>query len=436
MSLIVACDDNYGIGKNGFIPWNEPRDLEHFKETTIGNDLIVGRITYEKLPKCVATARTLVPVGAGYATFFEAIEATNKTRFFIGGVRIYEEALETNNVDTIYLTRIQGSFDCDVNIKFIKKCLNKFYLVETQKLSESATLYVYSKTPEKMKPDEQKYLTLLKKVYFEGSDRSDRTGTGTRSVFGEQLKFDLTRFPLLTTKRTFWKGVAEELLWFVRGDTDANKLKQKNVGIWDKNSTREFLDKRGLAHREEGDLGPIYGFQWRHWNAQYSNMHEDYNSTGIDQLANIIKTIKNNPTDRRMIMTAWNPEQIEEMALPPCHVLCQFYVSDGKLSCHVYQRSVDCFLGLPFNIASYALLTYMISHVTNLIPGELTMSLGDTHLYKDHLDQAQIQWKREPYEFPLLSINPQKKTIDSITFEDLFLKNYKHHPAIKASMSA
>lgn len=216
--------------------------------------------------------------------------------------------------------------------------------------------------------EEYQYLEHIKNILEKGIKREDRTGVGTYGIFGAQMRYSLRNniFPLLTTKRVFWRGVVEELLWFIRGSTNAFELSNKNVHIWDANSTREFLDSVGLSHHEVGDLGPVYGFQWRHFGAKYAGMHADYTNKGIDQLAQVIHTIKTKPTDRRIIMCAWNPIDIPEMALPPCHCLVQFFVANDELSCLLYQRSADMGLGVPFNIASYALLTYMIAHVTGL----------------------------------------------------------------------
>lgn len=216
--------------------------------------------------------------------------------------------------------------------------------------------------------EEYQYLNIIKKVIKEGTRKDDRTGVGTLSIFGTQMRFTLRDnvFPLLTTKRVFWKGVLEELLWFIRGSTNAKELTEKNVHIWDANSSRNFLDSSGFTDREEGDLGPVYGFQWRHFGAEYKDMHTDYSGQGIDQLEQIIDKIRHSPNDRRIIMTAWNPIDIPKMALPPCHCFVQFYVSNGELSCQLYQRSADMGLGVPFNIASYSLLTYMLTHITNL----------------------------------------------------------------------
>lgn len=285
--------------------------------------------------------------------------------------------------------------------------------------------------------EEYQYLDLVRDILQNGIDRPDRTGVGTRSVFGRQMRFSLRNntMPLLTTKRTFWRGVAEELLWFVAGCTNAKVLQDKNIKIWDGNSSREFLDSVGLAHREEGDLGPIYGFQWRHFGAEYRTMHDTYTDKGVDQLSNIIDTLKTNPNDRRMIMTAWNPVALPDMALPPCHLLCQFYVANGELSCQMYQRSADVGLGVPFNIASYSLLTMLIAHVTGFKPGEFVHVLGDAHVYSNHIHELEIQLEREPHPFPTLKINPDKQSIDGFVMDDLELVGYSPHKAIKMPMA-
>lgn len=243
--------------------------------------------------------------------------------------------------------------------------------------------------------------------------------------------------PLLTTKRTFWRGVAEELLWFVQGNTNANDLAAKDIHIWDGNGSREFLDSRGLEHREEGDLGPVYGFQWRHFGAKYVDMHTDYTGQGVDQLADCIEKIKNNPEDRRIIMSAWNPSDLEYMALPPCHMFCQFYVDTEKneLSCQMYQRSADMGLGVPFNIASYALLTHMIAHVTGRKPGDFVHTIGDAHVYLNHVDALKQQLERSPRAFPKIQINAEKKGIDDFEFDDFKVIGYQPHKTIKMKMA-
>ncbi|RRQ24261.1 thymidylate synthase [Guyparkeria sp. SCN-R1] len=260
------------------------------------------------------------------------------------------------------------------------------------------------------------YLDLMQHVLDHGVDRSDRTGTGTRSVFGYQMRFDLSKgFPALTTKKLHLRSIIHELLWFISGDTNVRYLQDNGVRIWN-----EWAD-------ENGDLGPVYGAQWRSWPTRDGDT--------IDQLGQVIEQIKTNPDSRRLIVTAWNPADVPEMALPPCHLLFQFYVANGRLSCQLYQRSADIFLGVPFNIASYALLTMMIAQVCDLEPGEFVHTLGDAHLYHNHLDQAREQLTREPRDQPIMRINPDRRTIDEFVFDDFELTDYDPHPHIKAKVA-
>jgi len=291
--------------------------------------------------------------------------------------------------------------------------------------------------PAEGNPEEQQYLALIERIMATGSRRGDRTGTGTLSVFGAQMRFSLRdgAFPLLTTKKVFLRGIAEELFWFVKGSTSAKELQDKNVRIWDGNSTREYLDSIGLKDREEGDLGPVYGFQWRHCGAEYTNMHADYTGKGVDQLAEVIDSLKNNPNSRRHIICSWAPCDLPKMALPPCHCLCQFYVADGELSCQLYQRSADMGLGVPFNIASYALLTCMIAQVTGLKPGEFIHTLGDAHVYLNHVDALKQQVARSPTEFPKLTLNPDVKKIEDFCWQDVTVSDYNPQGKIKMDMA-
>lgn len=262
----------------------------------------------------------------------------------------------------------------------------------------------------------QQYLKLLDHILENGTDKGDRTGTGTKSCFGYQMRFDLEDgFPVLTTKKLHLRSIIHELLWFLKGDTNIAYLKENGVRIWD-----EWAD-------ENGELGPVYGYQWRSWPAP--------NGESVDQIANLIEGIKNNPNSRRHIVSAWNPALVDQMALPPCHCLFQFYVADGKLSCQLYQRSADTFLGVPFNIASYALLTLMVAQVCDLKPGEFVHTFGDVHLYNNHLDQARLQLEREPRTLPVMKINPEVKDLFEFTGDDFELVNYDPHPHIKAAVS-
>ncbi|KIJ12894.1 hypothetical protein PAXINDRAFT_82086 [Paxillus involutus ATCC 200175] len=292
---------------------------------------------------------------------------------------------------------------------------------------------------------EYQYLDLVKRVIDEGEARGDRTGTGTYSIFAPpSLRFSLQNatLPLITTKRTYLKGIVEELLWFIKGKTDAKLLSDRGVKIWDGNGSKEFLEKRGLGHRREGDLGPVYGFQWRHFGADYVDCDADYTGRGVDQLQECIDKIRNNPTDRRIILSAWNPAAIPDMALPPCHMMCQFYVhisstpgTKNGLSCLMYQRSADLGLGIPFNIASYALLTHMVAHVTNTEPRELIIQLGDAHVYKDHVTALQTQIQREPKPFPTLRFTREIDLIDGFEYGDIKVEGYDPHPTIPMKMS-
>lgn len=262
----------------------------------------------------------------------------------------------------------------------------------------------------------QQYLHLLKHIIETGTDKNDRTGTGTRSVFGYQMRFNLEEgFPLVTTKKCHLKSIIYELLWFLQGDTNIGYLKERNVKIWD-----EWAD-------ENGNLGPVYGKQWRSWEGKDGKV--------VDQIVELINTIKTNPDSRRMIVSAWNVADLPEMKLMPCHCLFQFYVANGKLSCQLYQRSADVFLGVPFNIASYALLTMMIAQVCNLGVGEFVWTGGDTHLYSNHFEQAELQLTRTPFPLPQMKINPAVKDIFDFKFEDFELLNYQSHPAIKAPVA-
>ena len=266
----------------------------------------------------------------------------------------------------------------------------------------------------------QQYLDLMRHVLEHGQPKTDRTGTGTRSVFGRQMRFDLTEsFPLLTTKRVHLKSIIYELLWFLRGDTNVRYLQAHGVTIWD-----EWADA-------QGNLGPVYGSQWRSWPAPTA----DNPDATIDQIAQVVQSIQSNPDSRRHIVTAWNPAEIPQMKLPPCHALFQFYVADGRLSCQLYQRSADIFLGVPFNIASYALLTLMIAQVTGLRPGEFVHTLGDAHLYMNHLDQAREQLSRAPRALPRMTLNPAVRDLLAFQYEDFRFEGYDPHPLIRAPIA-
>ncbi|XWS40056.1 hypothetical protein CRYUN_Cryun18bG0108000 [Craigia yunnanensis] len=388
------------------------------------NAVIMGRKTWESIPLQnrplpgrlnvvltrsgsfdIATAENVVICGSMTSAlellaappYFLSIEKV----FVIGGGQIFRESLDAAGCDAIHITEIETSIECDTfmpaidssvfqpwyssfpvvenNIRF---CFTTYVRVRTsavELLSQNCD-HVFDNKPDtgkfevkkfsflpKMifeKHEEYLYLKMVQDIISDGNLKDDRTGTGTLSKFGCQMRFNLRKtFPLLTTKKVFWRGVVEELLWFISGSTNAKVLQEKGIHIWDGNASRDFLDSIGLTDREEGDLGPVYGFQWRHFGARYTDMHADYTCQGFDQLLDVINKIKNNPNDRRIILSAWNPSDLKLMALPPCHMFAQFYVANGELSCQMYQRSADMGLGVPFNIASYSLLTCMIAHV-------------------------------------------------------------------------
>ncbi|KKA29728.1 hypothetical protein TD95_003819 [Thielaviopsis punctulata] len=317
--------------------------------------------------------------------------------------------------------------------------------------------------PEERNHEELQYLDLIKEILETGEHRPDRTGTGTYSVFAPRpMKFQLMRdgqevLPLLTTKRVFTRAVIAELLWFIEGSTSSQPLSEAGIKIWDGNGSRAYLDSVGLSHRAEGDLGPVYGFQWRHFGAEYVDAQTDYTGQGVDQLAEVVHKLKHSPYDRRIIMSAWNPADLKKMALPPCHMFAQFYVSypraarladgtpaaaaekrteKGHLHCQLYQRSCDMGLGVPFNIASYSLLTHMLARATDLVPGSLTHVMGDAHVYADHVEALQVQITREPREFPLLKMAREPGcSIDGWKLEDFTIEGYNPHKALAMKMS-
>ena len=409
--------------------------------------------------------------------------------FVIGGHRLYATALLDSRLDLLYLTEIDYSIqdrkDIDQsklvklpNIESVpirksisrKACVpvlgveteityrycvyrnNKHCLADSTSIWENMGISTYGNSAE------GEYLELLRRA-LSGERREGRNGY-TRSLFGVRMEFDVKHsVPLLTTKQMPWKTIIKELLWFVRGQTDNKILREQGVRIWDGNSSRQFLDSRGLGHYEEGDLGPIYGFQWRHFGAEYLGCGSDYTGKGVDQLSAVIKSLKNEPFSRRHVMSAWNPVDLEKMALPPCHLLTQFFVSKGDhdvphfLSLQVYQRSGDAFLGIPFNLFSYTVLLYMVAHITGYRPGRLIHVTGDFHVYEEHLDAVKEQIIRIPYAFPHLVVGGDSSdksdeslypsltdtvltggNIEDFILADFKLQNYEKHPPIKAPM--
>lgn len=416
-NVILAISKNFGIGNKGQLPWSLRHDLQNLKNITTNinlfnklaknkqNAVIMGRKTYESLPAKVrpmpnrlnivlshemtdASSYSGALVCKSLPHALETVEQRLQDKveevFVLGGARVFEEALAHERCQQVFLTKVGLEFPCDTFVS--KDILKDFKHLETSKTYvENDIPFTFSRyykpkarglNPEILttkiyeQHEEFQYLELIDQVIRTGHERSDRTQTGIISKFGGIMRFNLENgFPLLTTKDVFWRGVVEELLWFIRGETNSKTLAEKKIKIWDGNGSRQFLDSMGFVEREEGDLGPVYGFQWRNFGAEYKGINYDYSKQrqGVDQLKYIIETIKKDPYSRRLVMSAWNPKDIPLMALPPCHVLSQFYVDDGKLSCMMYQRSADMGLGVPFNIASYSLLTCLIAEVWNII---------------------------------------------------------------------
>ena len=496
---MAATASDFGIGAAGKLPWSLREDMAFFKKMTsstsnhsdgspaaddgeekklkseVMNAVIMGRKTWESIPSkyrplpgrlnVVLSKNTNVRQELAIPDEVIIAESLENALiqlaepdmvqniedvFVIGGGSVYTEAIKSIFCKKIYLTSIENNFE-GIDTFFPVIPANMYQLAYySEAKEEKGTVYRFTRyerlsqtflcgvtEASETNAEEQQYLDALKDIMENGVIRGDRTGTGTISKFGVQMRYSLRNntFPLLTTKRVFWRGVAEELLWFVKGCTNANELKEKDIHIWDGNGSREFLDSRGLQHREEGDLGPVYGFQWRHFGAEYTDMHADYTGKGVDQLKACVETIIRNPEDRRIIFSAWNPADLDKMALPPCHMFCQFYVANGELSLQMYQRSADMGLGVPFNIASYSLLLVMMAQVCGLQPGEFVHTIGDAHIYLNHLDALKEQVKRRPRAFPKIEINSEINDIDAFKFSDFKIVGYSPDKTIKMKMA-
>ena len=464
MNLICAIDNKYGIGIDNILPWKLICDMEYFKKITRNcvdknkkNAVIMGRKTWESIPikfrplkdrinivisrlnpECTGAdlVTNNIDLAINYLNEFDNVENI----FVIGGSQIYDIFMknkEKYKLNKLYITHIHKNFKCN---RFLPEIGPQYKLDLISELKKENNLsfrfaeYSYTKDTH----PEYQYINMLKKIIDYGNVRKDRTGTGTKSLFGCQMRYDISKyFPLLTTKRMYWKGIVEELLWFLAGETDAKILQEKNVHIWDGNSTREYLDSIGLNKYREGECGPIYGFNFRHFGGEYNADRKNNIKNGYDQVKNCIDLIKNNPTSRRILINLWNPCDLDKVALPACHVLYQFYVNDGKLSCSMYQRSGDMGLGVPFNIASASLMTYIFAKLTNLEPGEFIHTIGDAHIYLDHLDALKKQLERHPRPFPFVEINSNKQytNVEDFNYEDFIVNGYYPYPSVKMKMA-
>jgi dihydrofolate reductase/thymidylate synthase len=448
-NVILATDSKNGIGNNGRLPWHCTEELAMFNLKTLGSVLIMGRKTAQTLPTlkgrivyCLSKSLKNVRISNNNPTIFRnfedsitAAKKTGKTIFICGGAELYKHVFENykNQIDTVHMSIMKDSFECDT---FFKANLNGFVTTYTRTFDE----FVHHE----YKPSnngEQQYLDLLKEILNSGEKRIGRNGL-TYSMFGKHLKFDMRNgFPLLTTKKMFTRGIIEELLFFIRGDTDTTILEEKNINIWKGNTSKEFLEARNLNY-SQGVMGPMYGYQWRYFNAPYviyKGKPAVKHTKGVDQLQNVINLLKTDPTSRRILMTTYNPSQAEEGVLYPCHsIIIQFYVQDSNLDIFCYNRSQDTVLGTPFNIASTALLLMIVAKLTNLTPRYFNLSMGDAHIYEQHTDAIKDQIGRIPYKFPTMILPDIKilENIKTLKASDFKLSNYKHHSAVKVKMVA
>ncbi len=463
VNFIVAVDKNNGIGLNNKIPWNLKEDLNYFRKKTTENSkdnkyniVIMGYNTYKSIPttplknriNIVLTNKTLSNAENLYFTNFDNLYKliNNKLNnnynkiYIIGGEQIYNLFLNNFNkiyiVDRIYLTRIYKIYNCDTFFNIIPDNYKLEYYSEKKESNDIKFKFlIYKKTTDLH--GEYNYISMVKDIIAFGNKNIDRTGEGTKSYFGLSKRYNIEdSFPLLTTKKMYWKGIVEELLWMLKGDTNIEHLREKNVHIWDGNSTREYLDSIGLKDRKEYDGGPIYGFNMRHYGAKYIDCNTNYKGQGYDQIKELIRLIKEEPNSRRMLLNLWNPGDLDKVCLPACHCLYQFYVKDGYLSCSMYQRSADLGLGVPFNIASASLLTYILAKLTNLKPKELIHTIGDAHVYLNHIDVLNILTNRTPIPFPKLIIKENKqKEVEDFKYDDFELIDYNYHPTLKMKMA-
>ena len=445
VEIIVAMNEKGGIGFENRLPWKCKKELEIFKQKTLGKTIVVGRKTAEFLPKlldreviCLSRNNNLNTLlwnnNVLVKNSLDDIDFSLGNVIIAGGESIYEYAFTRPLfVNRVHMSIIKGEHLVDTSFKM--EWLKNFIITEKIEFDEF-THYVLNRTSD----GEQQYLDLLKNILLTGEKRFSRNAE-TISLFKNDMKFDLRNgFPLLTTKKMFLRGIIEEFLFFLRGDTDSTLLSEKGIRIWEKNTSEEFISSLGLPYAK-GVMGPMYGYQWRFYNAEYAltNGRPLINKEGIDQLADVVHLIKNDPTSRRILMTTYNPEQANLGVLYPCHsITIQFYVQNEFLDMFCYNRSQDFFLGVPFNIASSSLLLMIVAKLTNKIPRFFYITMGDSHIYSEHISQVEMQIKRIPFAFPTLQIPDIKdlKEIDSLTAKDFILSDYNFHPQIHAEMIA
>jgi len=449
-SIIFAIDSQCGYAKEGQIPWYNKEDITHFKNLTLNNVVIMGRDTLNSLPNKFLPNRINIVVSStlsscsthlAFTSFNDALRHAfsykDKKVFVIGGSRLIQEALRHECFEKMFLTVLDKEYDCD---KFLNIPLDRFEVLSETKISNGKILELKGSFYNMF---DTTYLELVKSVLENGVIKEDRTGTGTKSLFAKQMTFDISQYiPILTSKFIPWKSCIKELLWFLKGQTNSKILEEQGVRIWEGNSSRKFLDSRNLSHLTEGDIGAGYGFQWRHFGATYLNCDSDYTDQGVDQISYIINELIQNPNSRRIVLSSWNPYDLDKMALHPCHVLVQFYTEEIEgqyyLSAHLYQRSMDLFLGSPWNILSYSILTHYIAKVCEMKPHTLTISTGDVHIYLNHFEQLSQQLENLPYSTTAkLKISDEvlRKTIEELSVSDFDIVDYYHNGKISGKMS-
>lgn len=461
---------NFGIGirEQNKLPWNIPEDLARFSKITHHGTVVMGRKTYESIPEERRPLKSRLNIVITHTPSSLSNDETDPNVLYLTMDEFDSYLTTRSKTDMIFIIGGESIFKAYI------KCADIIYATMIDKIfplsdiyfpSENLDMYeIDSSSPTKYSEDEHcnfQFVTFKKTLHHHpeyqyidlihditkrsGIERDDRTGVGTIGVFSRQMRFDISKsVPFLTTKQLAWKSVVKELLFFLQGETDSKLLEMQGVNIWKSNTTREFLDKRGLSNYREGDMGPMYGFQWTHWNTEYTGCDTDYIGKGFNQLDALVKGLIEEPFSRRHVITTFNPSDLEKSVLMPCHgIAVQFYVDKDnvtgvkQLSCLMFQRSADVFLGLPFNIASYAVMTYIIAKKCDMVPKELIIHTGDTHIYKNHLEQVGLQCERKPFPFPTLNVDERVKTKswDEITLDDFTLNGYLHHSGIRAPMA-
>lgn len=443
IKLIVAVDEQLGIGKDGKLNWNNKEDLHYFKEKTLEGVVIMGRKTWDSIPEKYRPLPNRINViltskisekNIDNCYFFDNVkdvlrflETKKEEKFVIGGSSIYDYFLKNNLIDTLFITRIKGDYNCDTFFNFP----SNFKLTETMRGNTcDFEKYTFVNT------EELQYISLLKNIIDNGKDQRDRTGVGTKSLFCNTMKFNLRNntIPLLTTKRVFFRGIVLETLFFLSGKTDTGILSKQGVKFWDANTSTEFIKSRGLSFNQ-GDMGNTYSFLYRHFGAEYHGMEHDYTNKGYDQVSELIRLIKTEPHSRRLIINLWNPCALGECTLPPCMFLLIFNVNETtkEINLQTNIRSSDACLGLPFNLINSTIILHLICRETGYSPGDLYVVTSDTHIYNNHLSDIQEQFNRTPTTFPKMYINSDKSIFD-ITYSDFELLNYTPQKHIKMDM--